>query len=139
MPGPHVQVATLCEKALQEADGVLSIIRAIDRVIVTAQGSEVPSELPQGNLQLTLVVILKSDDARGRHPVSLRIQQPSGVYLPERTFDVMFEGEERGVNLILQLQIEALEGLFWFDVAVNQQLLTRVPLRVMYQRVPTSP
>ena len=65
MPGPHVQVATLCEKALQEADGVLSIIRAIDRVIVTAQGSEVPSELPQGNLQLTLVVILKSDGARG--------------------------------------------------------------------------
>jgi len=35
-PDSHVQVATLCEKALQEADGVLSIIRAIDRVIVTA-------------------------------------------------------------------------------------------------------
>lgn len=139
MPGPYVQVATLCEKALQEADGVLSIIRVVDRMIVTAQGSEVPTELPQGHLQLTLVVTLKSDDARGRHPVSLRIQQPSGVYLPERTFDVMFEGEERGVNLILQLQIEALEGLFWFDVAINQQLLTRVPLRVMYQRLPTGP
>lgn len=139
MPGPYVQLATLCEKVLQEADGVLSIIRVIDRIIVTAQGSEVPTELPQSNLELTLVVTLKSDDARGRHPVSLRIQQPSSVYLPERTFDVMFEGEERGVNLILRLQLEAVEGLYWFEVAVNQQLLTRVPLRVMYQRVPTGP
>lgn len=139
MPGPHVQVATLCEKALQEADGVLSIIRVIDRITVTAQGSEVPTELPQGSLPLTLVVTLKSEDARGRHPVSLRIQQPSGVYLPKREFDVMFEGEERGVNLILQLGREALEGLFWFDVAVNENLLTRVPLRVMYQRVPIGP
>ena len=42
------------------------------------------------------------------------------------------------MNLILQLQIEALEGLFWFDVAVNQQLLTRVPLRVTYQRISTG-
>ncbi|MGH8973348.1 MAG: DUF6941 family protein [Acidimicrobiia bacterium] len=139
MPGPYVQLATLCEKVLQEADGVLSIIRVIDRIIVTAQGSEVPTELPQSNLEFTLVVTLKSDDARGRHPVSLRIQQPSGAYLPERTFDVMFEGEERGVNLILRLQLEAVEGLYWFDVAVNQQLLTRVPLRVMYQRLPTGP
>jgi hypothetical protein len=139
MPGPYVQMATLCERALQEADGVLSIIRAVDRIVVTAEGSDVPTELPQGNLQLTLVIILKSDDARGRHPVSLRIQQPSGVFLPERTFDAMFEGEERGVNVILQLQLEALEGLYWFDVAVNQQLLTRVPLRIMYQRVPTGP
>lgn len=139
MPGPYIQMATFCEKALQEADGVLSIIRAVDRIVVTAQGSEVPSELPQGNLQLTLVVALKSDDARGRHPVSLRIQQPSGVFLPERTFDAMFEGEERGVNLILQLQLEALEGLYWFDVAINERVLTRVPLRVMYQRVPTDP
>lgn len=57
---------------------VLSLIRMVDRIIVTARGSEVPEELPQGNLQLTLVVALKSDDARGRHPVSIRIQQPSG-------------------------------------------------------------
>jgi len=56
--------------------------------------------------------------------------------VPERAPD--HEGEERGVNLILQLQIEALEGLFWFDVAVNQQLLTRVPLRVTYQRISTG-
>lgn len=135
MAGPYVQLATFCDKVLQEGDGVLSIIRAIDRIIITAQGDGVPQDLPQGNLQLTLVVALKADDAKGRHPVSLRIQQPSGVFLPERSMDAIFEGEDRGVNLILHLQVEAMEGLYWFEVRVNDQLLTRVPLRVVYQRI----
>jgi hypothetical protein len=139
MPGPYVQLAAFCEKVLREADGALSLIRVIDRLTVTAHGpgsGELPAELPEGNLHVTLVVTLKADDARGRYPISLRVQQPSGVYLPERSFDAMFEGEERGVNLILDLQVEALEGLYWFDVSINERLLTRIPLRVIYQRIP---
>lgn len=139
MPGPYVQLATICERVLQESTGVLSVIRAIDRFIVTAHGQGAPPELPQGALGVTLVITLKSDDARGRHPVILRIQQPNGVTLPERSFDVVFEGEERGVNLLLELEIEVLEGLYWFDVFVNDQLLTRVPLRIMYQRIESGP
>lgn len=50
----------------------------------------------------------------------------------------MFEGEERGVNLILNMKIEAMEGVYWFDVSVNERLLTRVPLGLMYQRVPSA-
>jgi hypothetical protein len=37
--GPHIQIAAICEKALQEADGVLSLVRIIDRFFVTAQGT----------------------------------------------------------------------------------------------------
>lgn len=139
MSGPYVQVAAICEKALQEADGVLSLIRVVDRFIISVQGKEAPAELPQGGqLPLTFVVVLKSDDARGRHPVCLRVQQPNGVFLEERSFDVMFEGEDRGVNLIIQLTLEPIEGLYWFDVSVNDTLMTRVPLRVIYQRVPNA-
>jgi hypothetical protein len=141
MPGPYVQLAAVCDKVLQEADGTLSLIRVIDRFTVTAHGpgpGELPAELPEGNLDVTLVVALKADDARGRYPISLRIQQPSGAYLPERSFDAMFEGGERGVNLILRLQLEALEGLYWFDVSMNERLLTRVPLRIIYQRIPSG-
>lgn len=139
MPGPFVQMATLCEKTLQEADGVLSIIRAVDRVVVTAEGPDLPTDLPRGRLPLILVVMLKSDEARGRYPITLRTQQPSGLYLEDRTFDAIFEGEERGFNLILQIDVDAVEGLYWFDVVLNDQLLTRVPLRIMYRRVQAGP
>lgn len=135
MAGPYVQIATFCERVLQEADGVLSIIRAIDRITITAYGTDVPPELPPAPLQLTLVAALKSGDARGRHPVTIRTQEPSGRYLEDRSFDVSFDGEERGVNLIIQFQLEATEGLYWFDILVNEVELTRVPFRVIYQRI----
>lgn len=139
MPGPHVQLATFCDKVLVEQDGVLSVIRAIDRIMVSAQavGAPAPAELPEGGvLAATLVVALKAGDAQGRHPVTIRAQQPSGAYLPDQQFDAMFERDERGVNLILNLGLPAIEGLYWFEVLVNDAQLTRVPLRVMYQRVP---
>lgn len=141
MPGPYVQMATICEKVLQEADGVISAIRCVDRIMISAtarDGVALPEELPPGNINTTLLVMLKADDARGRHPVSIRIQQPSGVYLPTQSIDAMFEGDERGVNLILNLELSAQEGLYWFEVAVNAGLLTRVPLRLIYQRAPSA-
>lgn len=141
MPGPYVQMATICEKVLQEADGVISAIRCIDRLMISAQaldGGSAPEELPEGKVGVTLLVMLKADDAKGRHPVAVRVQLPSGVYTPAQQFDAMFEGDERGVNLIMNLQLDAIEGLYWFEVSVNGALLSRVPLRLMYQRVPSG-
>lgn len=138
--GPYVQLATFCEKVLQEQDGVLSIIRSIDRIIVSATAAGAPAELPEGgSVPATLVVALKAGDAQGRHPITLRAQQPSGVYLPDQRFDATFERDERGVNLLLNMNVPAVEGLYWFEVLVNEVPLTRVPLRIMYQRVPGVP
>lgn len=143
MPGPYVQMATICEKVLQEADGVISAIRCVDRLVISAQamaGGVAPAELPQGGkFTTTLLVMLKADDARGRHPVSIRVQMPSGVFVEQpQVFDAMFEGDERGVNLIVNMQLELMEGIYWFEVSVNDRMLTRVPLRLIYQRVPSA-
>lgn len=138
MPGPYVQLAAFCEKVLMEQDGVPSLIRVVDRITVVLQGGA-PAEMPEGGLlNTTLVVALKADDARGRFPVTVRPQEPSGVYLPGQTMDVTFEGDERGVNLFLTMGIAAIEGLYWFEVLVNDIVLTRVPLRIIYQRMPAS-
>lgn len=139
MPGPHVQLATFCEKVLVEQDGVMSVIRMLDRVIVTIHAKGAPAELPEGGtFHTTLAIALKADDARGRYPVTIRAQDPSGRFLPDQSFDATFEREERGVNLVLNIGIPVIEGLFWFDVLVNEQPLTRVPLRITYQRIPLT-
>ena len=140
MPGPYVSMATFCEKVLQERDGVLSVIRAVERVLVTINAPGAPAELPEGGVYTTtLLVALKSDDAQGRHPITIRAQKPDGTNLPNQSFDVMFEQGERGVNLILEMGLPMIEGLYWFDVLVSDVLLTRVPLRIMYQRMPGMP
>lgn len=136
--GPHVQLATFCDKVLVERDGVLSVIRAIDRIMVVAAGQNVPTEIPEGQrVTPTLVVSLRSDQATGRHTVTIDGEQPDGSHLPTATFDVMFEGADRGVNAVIPMVLEPQEGLYWFNVRLGDQLLSRVPLRIMYQRMPT--
>jgi len=48
-------------------------------------------------------------------------------------------GEDRGVQLIARLQLDLREeGLYWIDVLLDGSLVTRVPFRVIYQRITQS-
>jgi len=135
MGGPWVSAATFCETVIEGKDGVLSLIRVIDQINIAAANPSAPEELPPGKIQTNLVVMLKSDEAVGRWPLTIRCHLPSGQTLPDQMLDLHFTGQERGNNLILQMQLDAMEGLYWFDVMLNDQMLTRVPLRVIYQRM----
>lgn len=113
----------------------MSAIRIIDRVTQTVGGPDVPDEMPPTTVSLTCLIALKSGEARGRHSLKVRPEQPGGIQLPAIDLPVYFEGEERGHNVLLDLSIQAhLEGLYWIDVILNEvTLLTRIPLRVVYQ------
>jgi len=88
---------------------------------------------------VTILISLKSGKARGRNTIRLRPEAPSGLKFPDQLLPVLFEGEDRGVNLILNLNLVVeQEGVYWFDVLLEEQLLTRIPLRVLYQRIGQS-
>jgi hypothetical protein len=133
----------VCERVLQEQDGVLSVIRVIDRLMLGSVGPDAPDEMPPLPVNFTLLVMLKAGDARGRFRVRLALEAPSGQAMPaEATLPVLFEGEgDRGVNLIIPVGFQAeQEGLYWFDVwfgdprfSEQEELLTRVPVRIVYQ------
>ncbi len=137
--GPYLSLAAICEKVLTEQDGVLSLIRIIDRVVVATAGSDVPDELPPTPLNFTVVVALKSGSARGRHKITLRPENPSGQQMNSLEVPIHFEGEDRGANVIIGFNMTAeQEGLYWIDVLFGETVLTRMPLRVIYQPRKTS-
>jgi len=134
--GPYVQVAVLCEKVLQEKDGAVSIIRIVDRFTVMVAGPAAPDEMPPGTIHTNLVVTLKSGFLKGRQNLRIVPTTPSGKRLSELSTGVLLEGDDRGVNAIFDLRLPVNEeGLYWFDVQLDEQLLTRIPLRLVYQRV----
>jgi hypothetical protein len=137
--GPYLNAALICEKVLQEKDEAISVIRMIDRIIVTVNALGSPESLPPIPISLAVLIALKSGNARGRSTVKLRIESPSGLKLPDQLLPVLFEGEDRGVNLVMNLNLVLnQEGVYWFDVLLEEQLLTRMPLRAVYQRIGTS-
>lgn len=130
---PYVQVAAFCQVALREAEGNLSLIRVADRQLVVGE----TKEMQPFNVQLTLVVILKSGNMQGSATLTVRPETPSGAQLPAFNSTVLFEGLERGVGIVSPVAFFVQEtGLYWFDVLVDEVLLTRIPLRILYQQGP---
>jgi hypothetical protein len=134
MGGPWVQMALFCEKALQESDGVISPIRVVDRVFHSAMSPTPPAAMPPFPYQLTMVVALKAGEATGRSTVAIETESPDGITRAGPSFDVLWEAPDRGNNLIVGMQmVFEKEGLYWFNVLCDGQLLTRIPLRVVYR------
>lgn len=141
-------MAVLCEKVLNEQDGVISAIRIIDRLTQTATGPEPPEQMPPFMLDtLTMLITVKPDQARGRYGIRIRPEQPGGVQLPPTEQAITIQPGAAGLNLIMPLILPiAHEGVYWFDVFLTarppqpDRLLTRVPLEVIYspQRSPAS-
>lgn len=135
--GPYLSAALICERVLQEQDGVLSAIRIIDRVYFLADEDGTPVSPQQ---PFTLLLSFKAGEARGRYAVRLVMEKPSGEQGPEITASVHFEGEDRGVNVVIPtvLQVDQ-EGLYWFDVFFEKERVTRIPMRAIYQPQPKAP
>ena len=138
--GPWLAAALLCEKVIEDKEGTLSLIRIIDRVTTTAVGQGTPSEMPPTPITVTLVAAFKSGSARGRSDFRIDAEAPTGLRTPlAQALSIIFEGEDRGANLIINLNFTAQhEGLYWFDLFLDDKLVTRVPLRVVYQRQETG-
>jgi hypothetical protein len=133
--GPYVNMAVFCERAMQETDGVLSIIRVIDQVNVQASGPDAPDALPPGGeITTTLVVMLKGGQARGTQSVQVVLEHPDTSRHEAPMMSVSFtQGEHSGANLVLPMKIQLTSaGLYWTDVLINERLATRVPLMVNY-------
>lgn len=134
--GPYLLMAVFCEKVLQERDGVLSVIRVIDRFTQTALGPDAPETMPAFSYNLNAVINLKSGSARGTVTIQIEPELPSGLRLPRVSMSALMEGEDRGHNFLLNIPTTFTEpGLYWFSVYLDDQLLTRMPFRVVYTRI----
>jgi hypothetical protein len=135
---PFVQVAAICQVALVEASQFLSIIRIIDRLPL--QGFT-PQMQPQPLHNFFLVVVLKSGAMRMKCQMKIAVETPTGTSTQILETAVLFEGDERGVQMVTPLAYVAQEeGLYWFDVILEpNDVLTRIPLRLMYQKIQPMP
>jgi hypothetical protein len=136
--GPYINAALLCEKVLQERDGVLSFIRVVDRftLMTVSAGATLPEPLPAPTVTFNIAIVLKSGLYKGTAPIKFVVHSPAQQKIGESTIDVFFEGDDRGVNLVSPQQMQIAEdGIYWIDVFCADALLTRVPFRVIIQRV----
>lgn len=136
--GPYLIVAAFCEQVIEDKSGVLSLIRIVDRMNITTQGSTAPEQMPPATLNWFLVLTLKSGQAQGSLPIKIEPELPSGIRLTPITLSAHFEGGNRGVNIISRLNMRLeMPGIYWFRIYVADQFLTQIPVEVIYSRIVT--
>lgn len=131
---PYVAVAACCDKVLWERDGVLSAIRIVDTY-------GVPPDQPTGaQVAITVLVSLKSGDLVGAGELSLVLQAPDGKQVPLREkWPMAFGAAEQGANVIVNMALPAQKlGLYWLDVLWNEELLTKIPIKLALAPSPSA-
>jgi hypothetical protein len=137
--GPYLKAAAICADVIEGKDGVLSLIRIVDRAIIGAAGPDAPEQMPAVPQQLKLVLMLTSGRARGTQPARVTLENPLGMVEDIWGGTLFFEGEDRGVNCIIEMQVAfTMEGLYWFHVRLEDNLLTKLPYRLIYDRAPQA-
>ena len=131
--GPFVQAACICERVIESKLGPLSLINIIDTITVQVSGPDIPDQMPPTQYFFYLIVSLKSGTARGRHNLKVIPEHPNGESGKEINQSVLFSGEEQGVNTITQYTyLFPIEGLYWFEVFLDDDLMTKIPVRLHY-------
>ena len=134
--GPYVQTACFCDVIIEDKTGVISLIRIIDTLTHTATGANPPDDMPPVPYSLKLVLMLKSGNARGRSNLRIVPELPTGETKEPFVVTTYFEGEERGQNVIANISfVFEVEGLYWFNVYLDDQKLTAIPFRIKYNRI----
>lgn len=131
--GRYISLAVFCERILTEQDGGISLIRIFDRYSLAAPSPEAqPTPIP-----LNVVIMLRAGMFRGPATIKISPVSPSGTTLSTLEFPVNFEGDnERGTAVMLNMGFVPTEqGLYWFDIRLDDEMITRIPLRVVFQRV----
>jgi hypothetical protein len=133
--GPFLQAAFFCEKVLQEKDGVMSAIRLVDRFTLSSSAEGAPDLMPEINVGISILIAFKSGDVKGKLELKVRPVAPSGQELPGFVGPLLFEGADRGSSVVIQYGLSAKEeGIYWFDVILDNKLITKMPLRIIYEK-----
>jgi len=141
--GPYLQVAVICEKTLEEKDGVISIIRIVDRITVTHMTPDSPEKMPEIPISYTLVISLNSGGFKGKKELRIVLKEPNGkeregrkiFYLP-----ITFEGDGKGNNVILNNVMQTKgEGVYWFEIFLDDNFYAKTPLRIDYKPEKSAP
>lgn len=136
---PYLTAALLCERVLQEKDGTLSAFRIVDQIEFELQTDtpEIKKLDIKPALQLNILIAIKAGPAKGRVTLNIDSTRPSGMRKHLIEFPLELKGGEEGANFIINLvQGTDEEGLHWFEVKIDDTLLTKIPL--MLVRKPTQ-
>lgn len=129
----YVGAALFAGEVIEDKQGLYSLIRVYDEVHAEmAPDTPEPSAGQPVTIPLVGLVSLRTGSAYGRHTVRLDLVAPDGERKDGQPFDLAIEEGSTGINIPLNIRFRAKgAGRYWFEVLVDGELLTRIPMTVV--------
>lgn len=132
---PHLLMAVLCQRAQQDQYGSFSVINILEQLVVGTDDPDAPETMPPFRIQSNLVVAFASGSDRGTHTVTIVPVQPDGERLEPVSQHIRLDGDDHRATVVSNLSIDITQtGVYWFDVLLDERPVTRIPLRIGYER-----
>lgn len=135
LPNDLSVAAFVCEKALREADGVLSAIRIAD-IFFVVRPPDVPIE--QQIVPMQLIAVIRSQAlSLGKHIIEIDLLRPNGERRPgPQPIEVLVEQPKlsapHGISLSAQVAVIARqEGTHWWIVQLDGEEIARAPFTLL--------
>src|SRR6266536_3431498 len=140
-PTPYLTAALLCERILVEKDNVKSIIRIVDKITHTVEGPDPPHVMEPFTHTLSMLVAFRRGETVESRQLGVVIVGPTGNRTDIVGSPVNFEGEPgSGIDVLGQFTMNIEQaGIYWFEISIDGQIITRIPLRVVYERIVKLP
>jgi hypothetical protein len=129
-PRPFTFLAVICERALNEVDGVSSIIRMID--VIAIRGST--DEMTPGAVAFTIGVGFRAGGFRGKKQFKIRGVSPAGKKMQMMAGEMDFNEETGALAYINTSLAVKSPGQYWFDVILGEKRMARIPLTIKYEK-----
>jgi hypothetical protein len=142
--GPFLAAAVFCEGILEDMQGMLSVQRIVDGMLVSIPSS-VPADFPSKKNPIQLVqnilLIFRSGDKPGKHKLKLDIESPAGKKSKALQQEVeLTQPPNGGLNFKTKTNLHIYSsGVFWVDVRLDGKLVTRMPFDVQIKREEPTP
>jgi hypothetical protein len=141
-PGPWLLVAAFCDRVLDDGEGNLSLDRLIGRLTLVPEDPSAPNVMPELSHTLTFVLTILTPPGRTSAPLVLGIRSPDGQLRVGPPINFKFTTETPASTLVMPFQMTFhVEGLHLVEVVLDDKLITRIPLDVVYlpQKRSTNP
>lgn len=133
--GPWIGAASFCDRLLIEEQGFYSIIRMVDSVTVPAATPVASGTGASVKLGLTLFLMFRSGVKPSSAELRVRRNAPNETAGTTPSQMVAFPGEGASVPVRIDFSLDFdLPGRYWFDVLLDDLIVTRVPLMIVFDR-----
>ncbi len=129
--GPHLTAALICERAIEEKDGTLTLARVIDKLSLETPAPQPNTALLIAPTNLAVVLSFKNAQPGREYRIALSVVAPNGssrAYPPKPVF---VGGAHSGLNFIARLAfIPQQTGVYNFDFLLDGKFIARAPLLI---------